>query len=196
MKKWFPKAAFIYVDMERGLYQWPGKAPTHKDGRPRVVKKQILIDCGLQPTYPRQTTEVWGSPDFNRLLDEERARRDHGVVDLIEKVEEVTGPLIDFRTTMQENVISVFERRPDSEDPEALSPDQYQKGALAWSKYIDELTGRTNSQQEQGIQAIVTQMYADRQVTSGMVSVIPELMRKFMEHQDREMRRAGMLVDE
>ena len=64
-RDWFQKAVLIWVDMERGLYEWGKKPPKNKDGSYRVVKSQILKDCGISRDYHDQKGRIWENPHFD-----------------------------------------------------------------------------------------------------------------------------------
>ena len=84
--KWYNKAAFVWVDMERGVYDWGERTPPrNRDGSPRVVIRQVLIECGRSPGYGKHdwhrsdefqellekdwgvAANVWSCPSFNEL---------------------------------------------------------------------------------------------------------------------------------
>jgi hypothetical protein len=170
--------------------------PRHRDGTFRVVKSQILIDCGQNPQYSNQNKLLWKNPEFLALLDAENRRRDCAIVEVVkDAIETVSGPMLELRVKMHENVQAVFLREPDSEDPLALSPDQYQKGALAWSRYIDELTGRTLSQAEQTTESVVGMMLQERKITNTMAEKFVDLLDDYRKQQDRQMEHAGLVID-
>src|SRR5512137_3519 len=122
-RSWFPKAAILWVDMERGLYKFPdGKQPRNGDGTYRVVKKQILADCGITQDYGQAGTKIWGNPQFLALVEKERSRRDIGIADAVAELEQVTGPLTVMGESIITKVAEIFSREPDKEDPTALSP--------------------------------------------------------------------------
>lgn len=195
-RDWLPKAAQIWADMERGLYDWPGKQPKNADGSPRVVKKQILRDCGQRGDYRDQNRLVWKHPDFLHALELENRRRDCAIDNVITEIEKVSGPLVELRTKMQANVQKVFERPPDAEDPEALSPKDYVSQALGWSRYIDELTGRTKSQEEQAIQSVVSSLVQRDKITADMMGDALSLIDKYRQQQDKQLQHAGFIDGE
>jgi hypothetical protein len=195
-RSWFPKAAMIWCDMERGLYDWgTRKPPKNADGTLLVVKKQILKDCGITTNYGLASQRIWQNPVFLSLVDKENRRRDLGITSMVEEIEKVTGPLIELRTKMQENVAAVFEKAPDDDDPEALSPKDYVSQALGWSRYIDELTGRGESQKQQGIEAVMGALVQRDQITGNMVDQALELVKEHRRLQDAKLVHAGMLRD-
>lgn len=183
----------LYVDMERGLYEWQGTPPRNGDGSPRVVKRQILLDCDISPKYPQQNKYIWEHPDFVSLVEMERRRRDTGIAEVVKEIEATSGPLIDFQKTIHQNVRDIFERPPDSEDPEALSPKDYVAQGLAWSRYLDEASGRTKSQEEQAIQSVLAHLSQNEQITHSMVSQALELVDEYRKSQDRQLAHAGFI---
>lgn len=194
MRDWWTKAAQIWVDQERGLYDWgEKKRPLDGDGKPRVVKSQILIDCGMDPSQRDASKRIWRNTEFLKLLDKERRRRDVAIVDVVHEIEAVAGPLIQLRTKMQEHVQNVFLREPDDEDPLALSPHQYVTDGLAWCKYIDELTGRTKSQSEVAIQNVVGELVEQNKITAGIASEALGLIDKYRSQQDKQLANAGFI---
>lgn len=195
MRDWLRQAARIYVDMERGLYDWGGrKQPKGKDGNNRIVKAQILRDCGKDTNQRKATERIWENPEFLGLLEDERRRRDTAITSVVREIEAVAGPLIELRTKMQENVQSVFERAPDDEDPLALSPHQYVTDGLAWCRYIDELTGRTKSQSEQAIQSVVSELAQANKITAGIAREVLDLSNQYREQLGEQL--AGVLDGE
>lgn len=194
VRSWFPKAAMLWCDMERGLYDWGAKnPPKNGDGSYRVVKAQIFKDCGITIHYSDARRRIWRSPAFLKLLDMERARRDHGIEDVVEQIEAVSGPLMELRTKMHEKVAAVFERTPDADDPLTLSPHEYVSQALGWSRYIDELVGRTKSQERQGIEAVISALAKNEQVTSRMTDQALALVREYRKMQDAKLAHAGFI---
>jgi hypothetical protein len=194
VRSWFPKAAMLWVDMERGLYDWGTmKPPRNADGSYRVVRARILKDCGLTVHYRDARPRIWRNPAFLTLLEKERARRDHGIADMVEEIEKLSGPLLELREKMHEEVAEVFRRSPDAEDPLALSPRDYVAQALAWSHYLDELVGRTKSQEQQGIEAVIGALATNNQVTSSMVDQALELVKEHRLLQDRRLEHAGVI---
>jgi|SRR5665647_804567 len=195
-RSWFPKAAMLWCDMERGLYDWgTKKSPRNKDGSYRVVKAQILKDCDITTEYRDARGRIWQNPTFLSLVTQENRRRDLGITDMVEEMEKVTGPLIELRTKMQENVANVFQIAPDADDPLALSPKDYVSQALGWSRYIDELTGRGESQKQQGIEAVMGALVQNSQITGNMVDQALELVKEHRKLQDAKLAHAGMLID-
>jgi len=194
VRSWFPKAAMLWVDMERGLYDWGTKKPPRTgDGTYRVVRARILKDCGITVHYRDARPRIWRNPAFLTLLEKERARRDHGIADMVEELEKVSGPLVELREKMHEEVAAVFRRTPDADNPWSLSPRDYVAQALSWSRYLDELVGRTKSQEEQGIAALVGALAKNEQITSNMVDQALELVKEHRLLQDRRLEHAGVI---
>ncbi len=196
-RSWYRKAAFIWVDMERGLYDWEaaGKSfvPRRRDGSFRVVISQVMADCGIAASYGDNKWHE--SEEFQQLLAEERLRRDSGISDAVAVIEQSTGPLLVTREAMHDHVREIFLRQPDAEDPLALSPDQYQKGALAWTRYIDEQLGRSSSQKEHALDTILAGMHAERRITSEMMQSAVGLLREYRAEQDRRLSESGLLYE-
>lgn len=194
VRSWLPKAAMLWVDMDRGLYEWgTRKAPRNGDGSYRVVRAQVLKDCGITVHYRDARPPIWANPAFLALREKERALCDHGIAEVVEQIERVSGPLLELREKMHEEVAAVFRRAPDAEDLQALSPRDYVAQALAWSRYLDELVGRTKSQEQQGIAAVIGALTRNNQVTSDMVDQALELVKEHRLLQDRRLEHAGVI---
>lgn len=189
LRPWLPKAATLWVDMERGIYRWEGKAPRNGDGSYRIVKKQILRDCGITVGYGQAGSRIWNSPDFLELLDKERRRRDLGMsivlADVAGELEQVKGPLTVMGDEIIAKVAAIFAREPDSEDPQALSPAQYVKLGREWFHEALEVEGKISSEKQKGIEAVMMQLYKGQQVTESMLSTAMELVHEYRELQDR-----------
>ena len=182
--------------MERGLYEWPGRTPKHNDGSYRVIKSQILKDCGQNPQYSNQNKLLWKNPEFLALLDAENKRRDCAIVGSIkETIEAVSGPLLDVQQHIHKHVLEVFMRPPDAEDPLALSPDQYVARGILWDKHLNELTGKVKSQEEQAIQSVVSSLVQRDKITADMMGDALGLIDKYRDQQDRQMQHAGLVID-
>lgn len=183
----------LYVDMERGLYPWSGTPPRNADGSPRVVKKQILLDCEISPKYPQQNKYIWGHPDFVKLVEMERRRRDTGIVDVVAEIEKASGPLIDLEKTIHKHVRETFEKGPQADAEDGLTYNQYVTQALSWTRYLDEATGRVKSQEEQAIQQVLAHLSQNEQITHSMVSQALELVDEYRKSQDRQLAHAGFI---
>ncbi len=194
MINWFPQAASTYIDMERGLY-WTErgiKKKPNKDGTYPVVKRQILKDLGITVDYHDAKGRIWENPDFLKCLADERRRRDLGLACVTKEIEKVVGPLHETRAKVIENVKTIFERPPDAEDPEALSPKDYVSSALQWIKYIDETEGRTESAKQQTLENIMADMAQANRVSTEMMGSAFELLKQYRDEQDKKL---GMLVE-
>jgi hypothetical protein len=112
---------------------------------------------------------------------------------MVEEIEKVSGPLIELREKMHAEVAAVFRCTPDANDPQALSPRDYVAQALARSRYLDELMGRTKSQEQQGIEAVIGALATNNQVTSSMVDQALELVKEHRLLQDRRLGYAGVI---
>lgn len=188
IRSWFPKAAMLYVDMERGLYRFPdGKQPRHKDGRYRVVKQQILKDCGITESYGQAGTKIWNNPQFLALVEKERRRRDIGIADAVAELDEVTGPLTEMGETIIARVADIFSREPDKDDPTALSPAEYVRLGREWFHEALEVEGKLGSEKQKGIEAVLSQLYKGQQVTDTMLQGAMQLVREYRELQDRKL---------
>ena len=191
---WFPKAAMLYVDMQRGLYDWGDKKPPrHNDGSYRVVKAQILKDCGIVPTRSKQRVDVWENPEFLKLVKREQDRRDHAMQDIVQEIEAIKGPLMVMGDSIIEKVSDIFSREPDDDDPLALSPAQYVKLGREWFHEALEVEGKIGSAKQQGIESVLATLAQNNQVTSTMVDQALSLVREHRALQDRKMASAGVI---
>lgn len=190
-RDWFPKAACIFVDMERGIYPgWEKKKP--KDGKYPVIKKKILQDLDISTDYHDQKGRIWENPYFLKALELERRRRDTGLATVAKEMEKVVGPLHETREKVISNVKGIFEKEPDAEDPLALSPKDYVAHALQWIRYIDETEGRTAAAKQAGIEHIMAEMATAKRMDSEMIADVVGLMKQF---NDQTMMKVGMIVD-
>jgi hypothetical protein len=187
--------------MERETYDWKGKRKPYRDSEGHVMpmKSQILTDCGLSVKYPSARERIWEHPDFLALVAEERDRRDHGIVQAVSgpvgELEAAVQELTVWRHDIQSNVISIFEKGPNADDPECLSPKEYVHEGLSYMRYIDEMTGRTKSQEQQGIDAVVSALAEQGKITSAIANHAMDVLSKIREKQDSELRRAGLLME-
>jgi hypothetical protein len=178
----------LYVDMERGLYKFPdGKQPRHRNGTYRVVKRQILKDCGITEEYGQAGAKIWNNPQFLALVEKERSRRDIGIADAVAELEQVTGPLTAMGEDIIKKVAEVFAREPDAEDPQALSPAQYVKLGREWFHEAMEVEGKVGAEKQKGIEAVMAQLYKGQQVTDTMLKGAMELVKEYRELQDRKL---------
>ena len=191
-RPWLPRAAVIYVDMERGLYPWD-KQPFNGDGSYRVVRTQILTDCGVKSSYSGANKLIWSSEEFQRLLEQERLRRDSGIVDVVEKLEAVVGPVTKMGEAILKEVQAIFDRPADSEDPTALSPAQYVSEARQWYKLGLEVEGKLDSTKQQGVADVISKLYQGNQITQQMLDSALELVREHRDLEDRKMRERGVI---
>lgn len=194
MSNWFASAASILVDMERGLY-WTEhgiKKKPGKDGIYPVVKRQILKDLGITTDYHDAKNRIWENPEFLQCVADERRRRDLGLMTVTKELEKVTGPLHETREKVISNVKTIFERPPDAEDPEALSPKDYVSSALQWIKYIDETEGRSEAKKQETLEAIMADMAATSRVSTEMMGDAMDLLKQYRDEQDKKL---GMLVE-
>lgn len=194
-RAWLPEAATIWVDMERGIYPWEGKPPRHRDGRSRVVKGQIMKDLGITG-YTGGQGKIWNSPQFLKCLEDEKRRRDLGLADVIGQMEVQTGPLHETRQKVIDNVKLIFERAPDSEDPTALSPQQYVKEGREWIRYIDEIEGRFEGQKQNTIESILAEQAQTNRISAEMMGGAMELLADYRRNQDRRLAAMGAIEGE
>jgi hypothetical protein len=185
-RPWFAQAAILYADQKRGLYDWGDrKPPKNKDGSPRVVKTEILVRLGLDPRGHNLNERVWSHPEFLRLLNEEERRRDMGIANMVAEVEKEIAPLNVTYVAIDKHIKAIFERGPDSDDPECLSPKDYVHEGLAVMKHIEEQEGRSASLNAQGLDAVIAAVGAN--ITGDMVSQARELLVQSRALQDRRL---------
>jgi hypothetical protein len=178
----------LYVDMERGLYRHQGKQPRNGDGSYRVVKKLILRECGITEEYGQAAAKIWNNPQFTDLVEKERRRRDIGVADALDVLDqEVTGPLTKMGEDIITKVADIFSREPDKEDPTALSPAEYVRLGREWFHEALEVEGKVGAEKQKGIETVMAQLYKGQQVTDTMLKGALELVREYRELQDRKM---------
>jgi hypothetical protein len=193
-REWFARAASIYVDMERGIYDWgERKQPRHKDGSYRVLKGRILKDLGLAENYGLASERIWANPYFLEDLEAERRRRDFGLEKVVRELEVKTGPLRETRDKVITTVRDIFERTPDSEDPLALTPAQYVKEGREWIRYIDEVEGRFEGEKEATIESILAQQAGTNRITAQMMNTAMELLRSHRDDSERKLRSMGVI---
>jgi hypothetical protein len=191
-RSWLPKAARIWADMERGLYDWGGKkAPRNGDGSLRVVKSRILADCGVTGQYSGAGKRIWGSPEFQAVLAEENRRRDLGIANAIGEIEAVKGPLMKMGDEIIEKVADIFSREPDKDDPQALSPAEYVRLGREWFHEALEVEGKLESSKRQGIEEVLDKLSKGNQVTDKMLEGAMELVREYRQMQDLKLARVG-----
>lgn len=186
-RSWLPKAAMLWVDMERGLYRWEGKQPRNGDGSYRVVKQQILKDCGITESYGQAGQKIWNNKVFLDLVEKERRRRDIGIADAVAELEEVTGPLTQMGESIIAKVADIFAREPDKEDPTALSPAEYVRLGREWFHEALEVEGKVSSEKQKGIETVLAQLYKGQQVTETMMQGALQLVKEYRELQDRKL---------
>lgn len=186
-RPWFPRAAMLWADQQRGIYPWPKPKKPKADGTYPVVKSQILKDLGITTDYHNQRQRIWENPFFLKALEVENRRRDLGIEKVTKEIEKVVGPLHETRSKVIDNVKKVFEREPDEEDPLALSPQQYVKEGREWIRYIDETEGRTESEKEQTIDHIMSDMARTNRVNAEMIGEAMGLLTSHRREQDERL---------
>ncbi len=184
-RKWFGKAAVIWVDMKRGLYDWPKARKPKADGTYPVVKTQILKDLDLDVNYHNQKVRIWANPYFLRAVELEERRRDLGIANVVKEIEAIHGPLHKVREDIQKNMQDIFSRPPDAEDPQALSPRDYVSQGMSVIRYIDETEGRTEAAKAGGIEHIMSEMATTNRVNAEMVGAAFEILKTRRAEQDR-----------
>ena len=193
-REWFPKAVSIWVDMERGIYDWgERKTPRKMDGSFRVVHSRILKDLGMAQNYGDQHNRIWQNPYFLEDLTAERRRRDYGLEKVIGDLEAKTGPLRGTREKVITTVKDIFERTPDSDDPMALTPSQYVKEGREWIRYIDEVEGRFEGEKEATIESILAQQAGTNRITAQMMNTAMELLSKHRDESEKKLRSMGVI---
>lgn len=191
---WFPQAATIYVDMERGTFDWGEKKPPRKkDGSYLVRTGLILTLMGKSPNYKSAHENIWNNPHFLRALEAERRRRDYGLEKVIHELEAKTGPLRETRDKVITTVKDIFDRVPDSEDPMALTPQQYVREGREWIRYIDEVEGKFEGEKEATIESILAQQAGTNRITAQMMNTAMELLRSHRDDSERKLRSMGVI---
>jgi hypothetical protein len=192
-RSWLPKAAMLWVDMERGLYDWGDeKPPRNGDGSPRVLRSRILSDCGLDPEYSNASSRIWNTPQFEELLQQERSRRDIGISNAVAEIEAVAGPISQMGEEILRKARTIFETDPDADDSQALSPAQYLAEGRQWIRLGLEVEGKLESQRHQTIEEVLAKMTANNQISSKVVEGALQLVAEYRELQDL---RLGEIVD-
>jgi hypothetical protein len=186
-RDWFPTAACIQVDMERGIYK-PADGREWK--RKGVVKQEILRACGITTNYHNARERIWEHPAYLKCLEDERRKRDLGIQHVISDIEQQVGPLHATRLDIQKNMVALFAKAPDAEDPEALSPKDYATTSLQWIRYIDEVEGRGEARKQDAIADIAQSLAKTNAVTSEAMADVASLMRQFHE---QEMSKLGVI---
>jgi len=187
-RPWLAKAAVIYVDMKRGLYDWGDrKAPRHGDGSYRVLKKQVLEDCSISPQYGggKQTALIWENPEFLSLVKNEERRRDNSMGDVIGEIEGIKGPLTLMGEKIVSHVVEIFERPPDKEDPLALSPAEYVRLGKEWFHEGLEVEGKLGSEKQKAIGQVLSILSQNQQITDKMVDQALTLVKEHRQLTDR-----------
>lgn len=192
-RSWFPKAAMLYVDMERGLYDWESvrDGRRYKRGSTIVMKSRILKDCGITTDYHDQVARIWNNPDFLKLVERERARRDHAIVDVIHDIEEISGPIKGIGDVL----VGLISERLKS-DPNELSTRELLQYGPQWVRLGLEVEGRLESQKQQGIEHVLATVSQGNKVTSTMLDQALDLVKEYRELQDRKLTNAGFIDGE
>jgi hypothetical protein len=176
--------------MERGLYEWD-KQPLNSDGSYRVVKHQILKDCGVTGQYAGAAKRIWGSEEFRTALEKENRRRDIGVASAVAEIEAIKGPLTLMGDKILDNVDEVFSRKPDKEDPQALSPAEYVRLGREWFHEALEVEGKMSSVKQQSIAEVMEKLSDGNQVTQQMLDTAMDLLHEHRAMQDIKLAKVG-----
>ncbi len=193
-REWFGRAARIWVDMERGLYDWGEKKPPRNgDGSLRVVKSQILKDLDITVDYHNARERVWQNPHFQRAVEIENRRRDVGIADVIKEIEAVSGPI----SELGDSLIGLLKERI-REDPDDISTKELLQYGPGWVKLGLEIEGRLESQKEAGIgHVLLTVAGGERpKITVNMVDDVHGIILEYRKRQDRELESAGIIEGE
>ena len=186
-RPWFREAVVLLVDQKRGLFDWGERKPPkrRKDGSYPIVKNVILERIGVDPRGHNLNERVWNHPEFLKMVKEEERRRDMGIANMVAEVEKEVAPLNQTYLAIDKNIKAIFERGPDSEDPECLSPKDYVHEGLAIMKHIEEQEGRSASLNAQGLDAVIAAVGAN--ITGEMVGQARELLKQSRELQDKRL---------
>ena len=191
VRTWLPRAASIWCDMERGLYDWGKKTPMNSDGSYRVVKSQILKDCGVTSSYAGAAHRIWGSEEFIEALAKENHNRDLGISNAVAEIEAIKGPLMQMSDNIVSEVKRIFDRPADKEDPLALSPAEYVRLGREWFHEAIEVEGKLESGKQQGIETVMEKLAQGNQVTSHMLDVAMDLLAEHRRMQDVKIAKVG-----
>lgn len=188
-RKWFSRAAQLWVDMERGIYNWgENKPPRHRDGSYRVVKAQILKDLGLTTDYHNAKERIWENPTFLECVKRECQRRDHGIVDVIHEIEAVSGPI----SGIGNRIVELLQERLRDGNEEELSTKELLQYGPGWVKLGLELEGKLESQKEAGIEYVLGKVAQKDQVTNNMLDSALSLVKEYRMLQDRKLENMGL----
>lgn len=184
-KRDWQKMAVIWVDMERGIYDWGnGSQPKNADGSYRVVKSQILKDLDLTTNYHNAKERLWANPKFLAALSAERLRRDHGLVEVAKEIERST-PV----SGISNRILEMVKQRLD-EDPGELSTKDLLQLGPQWVRLGLELDGKVKGAQQQKIEMVLQKV--ENKLDPEMLS---EVMDKIRAHNIDKQKKLGMLIE-
>ena len=106
------------------------------------------------------------------------------------------GPLRETRQKVIEHVKRIFARTPDSEDPMALTPQQYVKEGREWIRYIDEVEGRFEGDKEDSIESIMAMQAGTNRITAEMMNTAMELLKGHRDESEKRLRQMGIIEGE
>lgn len=185
-KRDFAKMAVIYVDQERGTYDWGDKPqPRTKSGEFRVVKQQILRDLGLTKDYHDARNALWENPKFKQALGAERLRRDHGLIEVAQEMQLAGTPVSGIGNRIVEMVSERLEA-----DPDELSTKELLQYGPQWVRLGLELDGKVRGVQTQKIEMILQKV--ENKLDPEMLA---DVMEKIKAHNVEKQKRLGMLVE-
>jgi hypothetical protein len=178
--------------MERGIYDWDAVTEGRRlrRGSTTVSKNQILRDCKITTNYAKADQRIWKSEEFQKLLKQERARRDHAIVEAVQEIEAVSGPI----KGIGDKLITLIVKRLE-EDPDELTTKELLQYGPQWVRLGFEVEGKLESQKAQGIEHVLSSLYQGNKVTSGMLDQALDLVREYRELQDRKLENAGMVIE-
>jgi hypothetical protein len=186
VKKDFAKMACVWVDMERGLYDWGDMSqPKTRSGKFRVVKARILEDFGITKDYHDARNRIWEHPRFKAALSAERLRRDHGLVEVVQEMEEKGAPV----SGIGNKIVELVKERLDA-DPDELSTKELLQYGPQWVRLGLELDGKVKGVQTQKIEMILQKV--ENKLDPEMLS---DVMEKIRAHNVDKQKRLGLLIE-
>jgi hypothetical protein len=178
--------ATIWVDMERGTYDWGERSvPKNGDGSFRVVKQQILRDMRLTTDYHDQKRRLWENPKFKQALTAERLRRDHGLLEVAEEMEAKGAPI----SGISRRIVEMIQERLDG-DPEELSTKDLLQLGPQWVRLGLELDGKVAADHRQKIELVLQK--TENKLDPEMLADVVDRIR---EYNDEKQKRLGLLIE-